>query len=400
MTTTQTPEGFEEHIKTTAWFQVLSAAKDDDDDGASVYRMARMAAQEAWTAALSSSARDQEGVRDEDLSAFAQAARESTAECQYAKDVDMWPEHRCAVKCQYGQAKSAAPVEPAGWRRKAACDALLQAAHDFWDSERQAGQQGAVKWVQADDGSLVIFTRGEYRDELMKAISGPSDATHRFATPPAAIPEAHTDDAAVDRFAAALKAKLAKQREKGYEGWETCPPERLQEMLFNHIPKGDPVDVGNFAMFLFARGERTAYEDQWVFDMTGKWPTTLSPMHVSEAPAQPKFSCYLERDFGKAPCDHDCGKLRCMYPTTPEAPAQTEADLLFDFGGFLTSHKRRWVFSSADDAAHMVEAIREFAARRGIDLDATPPEPAHSPAPVQTHAGASDLGDDTKGDAA
>jgi hypothetical protein len=43
-------EQFEAHIKTTAWYAVLSQAKDDDEDGASVYRMARMAAQEAWRA--------------------------------------------------------------------------------------------------------------------------------------------------------------------------------------------------------------------------------------------------------------------------------------------------------------------------------------------------------------
>jgi hypothetical protein len=84
--------------------------------------------------------------------------------------------------------------------------------------------------------------------------------------------EPHPDDTAVDRFAVALKAKMAHQRAKGYGGWEEGPVERLQAMLFSHIPKGDPVDVGNFAMMLFARGEHTAYEDQWVFDATGKWP--------------------------------------------------------------------------------------------------------------------------------
>ncbi|MGI4776900.1 MAG: hypothetical protein ACRYGA_02085 [Janthinobacterium lividum] len=45
---------FEAHIKTTSWFAVLSAAKDEDDEGASVFRMARMAAQEAWSAGRAS----------------------------------------------------------------------------------------------------------------------------------------------------------------------------------------------------------------------------------------------------------------------------------------------------------------------------------------------------------
>lgn len=43
-------EQFEAHIKTAAWYGVLSEAAKDDDDGASIFRMARMAASEAWQA--------------------------------------------------------------------------------------------------------------------------------------------------------------------------------------------------------------------------------------------------------------------------------------------------------------------------------------------------------------
>lgn len=70
----------------------------------------------------------------------------------------------------------------------------------------------------------------------------------------------HPDDIAINRFAVAMKAKMAKQRAKGYGGWNdpaSCPTERLQQMLADHIPKGDPVDVGNFAMMLWNRGGRT-----------------------------------------------------------------------------------------------------------------------------------------------
>jgi hypothetical protein len=41
---------FEAHIKSTAWYRVLSEAAKEDDEGASVFRMARMAASEAWQA--------------------------------------------------------------------------------------------------------------------------------------------------------------------------------------------------------------------------------------------------------------------------------------------------------------------------------------------------------------
>lgn len=66
----------------------------------------------------------------------------------------------------------------------------------------------------------------------------------------------HPDDIAVDRFAAAMKAKLAKKRGEGRGGWDdpnACPLDRLQAMLADHVEKGDPVDVGNFAMMIWNR---------------------------------------------------------------------------------------------------------------------------------------------------
>lgn len=67
----------------------------------------------------------------------------------------------------------------------------------------------------------------------------------------------HKDDEAVDALAKAMKQKLAKQRAKGYGGWdgETCSKERLQTLLKECVEKGDVVDVANFCAFLFYRGE-------------------------------------------------------------------------------------------------------------------------------------------------
>ena len=71
---------------------------------------------------------------------------------------------------------------------------------------------------------------------------------------------AHQDDAAVDALAATMKANLAKQRAKGYSGWDTpeFTQQRLSDMLREHVDKGDPVDVANFCAFLAARGEGIA----------------------------------------------------------------------------------------------------------------------------------------------
>ena len=59
--------------------------------------------------------------------------------------------------------------------------------------------------------------------------------------------------------------------------------------------------------------------------------------------------------------------------TAPDHPAGSAhsafAGLLFDFAGFLTSHDRRWIFSSRDEATPGVEAVEQFAAKRGLLLD-------------------------------
>lgn len=70
--------------------------------------------------------------------------------------------------------------------------------------------------------------------------------------------EQHPDDLAVDRFAAAMKAKLAKKRDEGRGGWEDkehCSNAFLSRLLVEHVQKGDPVDVGNLAMMIHQRGE-------------------------------------------------------------------------------------------------------------------------------------------------
>lgn len=69
----------------------------------------------------------------------------------------------------------------------------------------------------------------------------------------------HTDDKAVDRFAAAMKRKLAQKREEGRGGWddpEQCSAQYLSNLLRDHVEKGDPLDVGNLAMMLHQRGDR------------------------------------------------------------------------------------------------------------------------------------------------
>lgn len=71
----------------------------------------------------------------------------------------------------------------------------------------------------------------------------------------------HPDDLAVDRFAPAMKTKLAAARAKGRGGWDdkaSCSGEHLAQLLIEHLTKGNAgtfEDIANFAMMLHQRGD-------------------------------------------------------------------------------------------------------------------------------------------------
>ncbi|MNJ10728.1 Helix-turn-helix domain protein [compost metagenome] len=69
----------------------------------------------------------------------------------------------------------------------------------------------------------------------------------------------HPDDEAVDRFATAMHEKMAAARAKGKEGWDDparCSAGHLQELMRNAAGDLEYVDVANYAMMLWARGEK------------------------------------------------------------------------------------------------------------------------------------------------
>lgn len=71
--------------------------------------------------------------------------------------------------------------------------------------------------------------------------------------------EQHPDDEAVDRFAAAMHARMTECRLAGKAGWddpEICPISRLERMATQALCGKRWVDVANFAMMLWARGAK------------------------------------------------------------------------------------------------------------------------------------------------
>lgn len=97
----------------------------------------------------------------------------------------------------------------------------------------------------------------------------------------------HSDDAAVGRFSTAMKAKMAASRARGRSGWDDsaqCSVEKLAAMLCQHVEKGDPVDIANFAMMIHER-QGTAidvYEALAVFMNRRSIGAPGQPMAVSD----------------------------------------------------------------------------------------------------------------------
>jgi hypothetical protein len=69
-------------------------------------------------------------------------------------------------------------------------------------------------------------------------------------TPPEPAP-IHSDDIAVDEFAAAMKGKLAIARLKGRAGWQNCDLKYLWTQLTDHFVKGDARDIANYCMMIW-----------------------------------------------------------------------------------------------------------------------------------------------------
>lgn len=50
-------------------------------------------------------------------------------------------------------------------------DELLRAAEAYWEEYNRTMGKDAVVWLQSDTGQLVVFTRGEYADQLKQTIN-------------------------------------------------------------------------------------------------------------------------------------------------------------------------------------------------------------------------------------
>lgn len=135
-------------------------------------------------------------------------------------------------------------------------------------------------------------------DRIRYALSSEAAAAAQDGAVGVKAEATHPDDDAVDRFAAAMKAKLKWEREEcGRHGWDdpaVCSEEYLTRLLIEHLAKGNEgnlEDVANFCMMLHQRGAH---------------PRVLADALTSPSPAQERG----KPDYEKArivygPLSHD-----------------------------------------------------------------------------------------------
>ncbi|GEK48940.1 hypothetical protein HPA02_32230 [Bisbaumannia pacifica] len=134
--------------------------------------------------------------------------------------------------------------------REQALAAHVEAAQRIADEDRVDHPMHTMK-----DGEPYEFTSPGWRSKMGR------DLHHALKGAPATSLARHPDDAAVDRFAAAMKAKLADARAKGRDGWDDpskCTAEFLADQLVGHVSKGNAgnlEDIANLAMMLHQRSD-------------------------------------------------------------------------------------------------------------------------------------------------
>lgn len=112
------------------------------------------------------------------------------------------------------------------------------------------GQYG----VQCSETKILAPTK-ELADAINRVV-----AALRQQGEPVAYPKRYymptEERAALDKMILAMTEKVYDKYIEGYGGFEHATEEWLNQLLYDHLPKGDPVDVANFCAFLYSNGQR------------------------------------------------------------------------------------------------------------------------------------------------
>ena len=125
------------------------------------------------------------------------------------------------------------------------------------------------------------------------------------------------DNDAVYQFSKLMKDKMAKSRAKGRKGWNDptqCSPDFLRHLLYEHIYKGDPVDVANLCMMLRHYDEPTTPkpEDDLRLLHTEAAEAELATLRAQIAALTPPPDFEEGAAIGYAQAMHDIKRLKAQ----------------------------------------------------------------------------------------
>ncbi len=119
------------------------------------------------------------------------------------------------------------------------------------DHEAEAYQNERCAEWEYEERQTEVAMRVREDDFIVPcACRTPGECTHNHGLWKIAL------DKLVDQFADAMKTKLTEKAVyDGKTGWDdpAWTPEQITQAMRDHIDKGDPVDVANFAAFLWNR---------------------------------------------------------------------------------------------------------------------------------------------------
>lgn len=185
--------------------------------------------------------------------------------------------------------------------------AVIDAASGYLRTSRVGGmprrESDLILGVMQDMSRLGLFADifARAMDDLVPALlKERDDLRAQIAEARAERDENHWDDHCVNQFAKMMREKMASSRAKGRSGWDDpskCSVDHLRHLLYEHLDKGDPVDVANICMMLRHYDASTARDYGNTLDL---WKTRADRAEVERA-AQIEADARIAEEEGWEP---------------------------------------------------------------------------------------------------
>lgn len=186
-------------------------------------------------------------------------------------------------------------------------DDLVDAGHDFWKACKREAGGGAVRWLSCDDGTLIVFTRGEYRHQIMSVVSGDAAPTTVLKDDEIEAAQAAQSEPVKPLFASKVASrKWSELQEAGA---------RMQSIAFDGHKSGQPGTIDPWGVVRWGQAAQGAGEV--VYQIKGE---SFCCSHAWRDATEEAFNVTPEQDR----------RVLYTHPTAQPAPVVPEVDALTD----------------------------------------------------------------------